>query len=609
VSDRAEAFGGPAPALIRERVLPAVDEMLFSSAPEAQDARATIIKENPVRQIVRVDVGGRVGAVFVKRFKCRHWRDALKSVAVGPRSAKEWRMAHRLLAAGIPTAIPLAIGRSARAARPRSAEPRGDHAGGSWASWETYLVTQEIADAASLRQWAMASPDRLTPQTRAPKRGDLPGLSPALRRAVIVEAGRFLARFHLARFSHRDTHAENILARIGNGRPPEVHLFMLDLHSLLLRWRLGRRHRERNMAFLMKSLRFCPVTTADRIRFLRSYLATMRGCAEDGVSGHALRVWTRGVTKRAAQVRRDYWRGRTRRCLLNSSRFTVERTDLGRVHRLREYSPGQLERAIQSHREALGRGEFLKRSPETNVTRVPAPGGEGPRLCVKEFCSRGLGHRLKDWLRPSPARRSWVASQALTVREIPTPRAVALVEPRRGLLRALVSPRDNSHYLITEDAGEAEPMNRYVRRRFSGAAGRRAFADKVAFLHCVADFLHALHAHGAYHHDLKSSNVLVRERAAPAGGVSWEIALVDLAAVTFHRRLSDSKRIKNLAQLNASLPKAISWADRIRFLRDYARGPLRFKRKRAAVREIIRRTLARSCTWERKGDRETHEKR
>jgi len=75
-----------------------------------------------------------------------------------------------------------------------------------------------------------------------------------------------------------------------------------------------------------------------------------------------------------------------------------------------------------------------------------------------------------------------------------------------------------------------------------------------------------LHRQGVYHNDLKDANIL----AAPArDGASVDLYLLDLEGVRQYRSLSESRRIKNLVQLNRTLGRHLSRTQRMMLLRAY----------------------------------------
>jgi hypothetical protein len=101
------------------------------------------------------------------------------------------------------------------------------------------------------------------------------------------------------------------------------------------------------------------------------------------------------------------------------------------------------------------------------------------------------------------------------------------------------------------------------------------------------------------HGDLKASHVLVADDGSRR---SW---LIDLEGVRFPRSLSEGARRESLAQLNASLPDAVSSALRWAGLGRYAcfepfvarsgEGPA--QATDAALRWIVARSLERQHRW------------
>jgi len=154
-----------------------------------------------------------------------------------------------------------------------------------------------------------------------------------------------------------------------------------------------------------------------------------------------------------------------------------------------------------------------------------------------------------------------------------TPRPIAIL--RKGL----------RGYLLTEEIQGAETI-------YEIARDGRMTGDQVDAL---ADLFAFLHREGIFHHDLKSANILwgSTERFKVPG---W--FLVDLEKVSYpRRRLMLKKRYLNLAQINASIPGAVSSAMRVRFyLRYMGRNTLTPADKQAiaAVMEISR---ARKHLW------------
>ena len=89
----------------------------------------------------------------------------------------------------------------------------------------------------------------------------------------------------------------------------------------------------------------------------------------------------------------------------------------------------------------------------------------------------------------------------------------------------------------------------------------------------LALWLRTIHESDVWQRDFKSSNILCRNS---------DFFMVDLDGVRI-RRLSEENKITNLAQLNASVSKALTIKDRLRFYHYYAADLRPTRRQRRAV--------------------------
>jgi hypothetical protein len=118
-------------------------------------------------------------------------------------------------------------------------------------------------------------------------------------------------------------------------------------------------------------------------------------------------------------------------------------------------------------------------------------------------------------------------------------------------------------------------------------------ASAEAVAGALADLALALHRDGAAHRDLKASHVRLAR-----SGRRLAARLLDLEDVRFPRRPRDSGRLRALAQLNASLPDAVSGRARCAAFRRYAGGlPFRGLDPDAALGRIAAASLARAHRW------------
>ena len=250
--------------------------------------------------------------------------------------------------------------------------------------------------------------------------------------------------------------------------------------------------------------------------------------------------------RRARDRRQRYlWRSRSGRCVKESSRFTRWEIEGRPGFRLREVPDADLRASL----EGLEASEPLHRSSRTRIWRRG-------KWVVKRFA------RIPN------ARAAWLGGHGLEVRGLRVARPQAWA----------------GHWLWMEDAGQ-ESLEAWFDKD-SGLGGARVRQELVTAL---TELLIRLHCRGVYHRDVRTSNLVWSPGQEPI--------LLDYGPVRFGRRVSARRRIKNLAQINASLPDTIEGGLRERALKDYiervgagdAYEPLRD--------EVVRISLAREHHW------------
>ena len=144
-------------------------------------------------------------------------------------------------------------------------------------------------------------------------------------------------------------------------------------------------------------------------------------------------------------------------------------------------------------------------------------------------------------------------------------------------------PTLSEAFLVMEDLGEDARLDHVALARYAGALDAALRREKRTLVLATARLFRALHAAGVYHGDLKAVNLFVRD--TPKGP---RIALADYDRVEFGRHVSDRRRLKNLAQLSASVAVCISMTDRLRFFREYsADDPVRAAAWKTWFRRVI----------------------
>ncbi len=376
-------------------------------------------------------------------------------------------------------------------------------------------------------------------------------------------AGKFTALLHEKGGIHRDYHAGNLLIlRDGS-------LALTDLFPLSFGDAIKEKERIEGLAHLIASL--LPIVGQSGIdELLDGYrersLAPLSAEDEDRILSRAIRIQRHHEASRAA------------RCMKNSSQFYQVRLPRLRISARRILPLEEVQAVLRDFQRAYREHpeEALKNAPESVVIKL-----ENARqipLCVKWYRKRGRLDSLKEWARGGRALRAWKAGNGLAARgiSIATPYAMAKT-PEGGYL--LME--------IAEGIGLDRLMSRLV--ALKGETVRRLkrnLADSLGY------FVGTLHAKGIYHADMKACNVLAStENETPS------LKLIDYDYVKFFDTLPAKFVIKNLVQINTSVPKEISRSLRFRFLRAYAENFRGAPEKKRLFREVWERSRGKTIVY------------
>ena len=238
-----------------------------------------------------------------------------------------------------------------------------------------------------------------------------------------------------------------------------------------------------------------------------------------------------------------FWARRESRCLGTNRYFRKIRRGTFRGFAVRDLPDAFLQRLLANPDAAFTRPDvrILKdsRTSTVAVLEMPTPVGPVP-LVLKRVNMRSWFEPVKNLLRRSQVLRSWVYGHALRDRWLSSPRPLAVFHRHRNGLPA-------EGYLLTEFVPEPTPLR----------------AGALQTLVKLARLLRVMHDRGVSHRDLKAANILLAQGTEPT--------LIDLVGVRTRVCLSDAKRAKELARLNASFldAPAVRFSDRLRFLRAY----------------------------------------
>jgi len=518
---------------------PALESGIVDRVEEIAGGRVgTKVKENNVRTVIRLGIeGDRALDLFLKIYRRPTGLGRLRRIFFGTRAANEWRVLRACRARRLPAPRAVLLGEG--------------HPG--WGPCADLFATLAIPEATLVTETA----ERLLAGGQAGRRG---------WRRLLRDVARTVRGLHDRGVDHRDLHLDNVLVE---GTPPPgspFALHLLDFHSARLR-RMRRSRRRRALAKLAFSLPRGASRT-DRLRLLLAY------AGEAGCDGGVIRTEWRQLERRIVRLERRRIRSRSRRCVVNSSRFRIERLDGFRLFRRTEIAASFFREALGEHARCIeAGGDRMWKAGRTNrISRFEAVlGGRREPLCVKEYRERKFLDRLKFLLGRRRGLAAWRAAHGLDVRGFRTAEALGFLLPRRG----------GSQYLVMRNMVAWERLDHHVLRRWPTVPRGAELEAKRGFIRATARLFARLHGAGVYHGDTKATNVLVLE----GGELGWEFLLVDTDRVVFRSRVGRRRRIKNLAQLHASVPICVTRADRLRFFREYVgEGPLGEEDKRTVRR-------------------------
>jgi tRNA A-37 threonylcarbamoyl transferase component Bud32 len=167
-------------------------------------------------------------------------------------------------------------------------------------------------------------------------------------------------------------------------------------------------------------------------------------------------------------------------------------------------------------------GEVLKKGDAVYVSHIT---WNNKNIVVKRYDHKGFIHSLRHTIKKSRARKGWLYAHFLGVLNIATPRALAYIEQRRGLLIW-------QSYLVTEYV-EGEKLRHFLRDE--DVTERQ----KLDAIQQVVGLLDMLWKYRVTHGDLKHTNVMITQNGP---------VLIDLDGMIVHRweLLYRNKRAKDM---------------------------------------------------------------
>jgi len=480
-----------------------------------QERGGEVLKESRWRwaALIRFSNGERV---FLKRDKTKDWIEGLKYLFSPSKGQKEFLIASQLEGRGLP--IPRPLGWVERVRK-------------GWVQ-ESYYLCEGIGTGVSFIEEAMKS--------REPR--------------SIHELAKTVRKFQEAGLFHRDLHGGNFLWE-------DENLFLIDLHRARIVKFLSLRRRLWDLSHLFHSLRSM-WGEEEQLRFLDQYF---EGRFDGSQKREMLRQTIHPIMGR---LQRRQWRSRTKRCLKESTEFTVQREKGVRYFRRRDFPLDRLKRVMGEHRDLVRERpvSLIKYSPEVMVSILK---DEAERICVKQFRYPSFWERMKEHFRRSKGFKSWRAANGARARGLPSLKPFALAERRdwTGLRES---------FLLMEAPVNDQEMDRYILKGFEDLKKKRLFIGTFA------RWLDGLHHRHLYHKDMKTCNILVSERAE-----TWSFHLLDFEDLLMDEDMNGGKLFKNLLQLNTSTPRVMTKVDRYRFFREYLRLNPIVKDQKVFLRKLV----------------------
>ncbi len=458
-------------------------------------------------------------ALFIKKFKAKNWKDRAKYLLLPSRAKREWHVSRAFQMKGVQVPVPVGVIERRR-----------------WGFLEeSFYVSEAIEEAEPLMDYF---------QERFGE-GDLKWEEE--KRRILRLLGDTVKRIHEGGLFHADLHTGNFLIR----KSGEGALYLIDLHSARLRKTLSQRQRFLNIAQLFYSLNFA-LGQGDKEIFLEAY-----GGKE--IPPSIFKPFLLRVEGLVHRIKMGHQRSRAKRCLRETTLFTSHRWKGYRVYRRRDVSGESIMEVIKGHREIVksSPSRLLKNSPKTVVSMVEMPQESGQRVCVKQYRYPTAWRKAKECFRYSRGRISWIAANELFRQGISDMKPLAYVENRCfGFLK--------ESFFMMESSPDYLEMDRYIIKSFGNGQSRDLIAKKRAFIKKFAQCIGRLHRARIFHGDLKTCNILVRERAG-----EWDFSFIDLDAVCIGTEVNVRRAMKNLVQINCSIPGFLGYSDRIRFLTWY----------------------------------------
>jgi tRNA A-37 threonylcarbamoyl transferase component Bud32 len=490
-----------------------------------QELHGKVIKESRLRWAAIFCLADQK-RIFLKRDRTKGWFESLKYLILPSKARKEWFIAHQLHRRNL--AVPRPLGWMEKI-----------HQG---MVQESYYLSEAVGSGISFIE-------------DCSKPGDPP---------LVGELASTVKKIHKAGLFHGDLHAGNFL---WDGSS----FFLADLHSAKITRGLSLSQRLWNLAHLFHSLRSA-WGEKEHSKFIEVYFE-----GESFDPRKKERVLQK-IHSWMNRLQRRQWRSRTKRCLKESSEFSVYREAGICYHHRRDYPLAVIKKRVEEHhRMVLEKSSGLvKSSPEVTVSILENGGG---KVSVKNHRPCAFWDSFREHFRRSRGMKAWIAGNGLKVRGVPSLRPLALME-----IRDWSGLRESSFLMEVSQAHQE--LDRYILQSLGD------FKEKRVFIKAFSKWLSQYHKKNLYHRDMKTCNILVSK-----GRDTWGFHLLDLEDVRLDKKVSGRELFKTFLQLNTSTPKTVATTDRFRFFGEYLRLNPIVKDRKSFLRRLIHESKRREVVY------------
>ena len=474
-----------------------------------------VIKESRLRwaALLTLPDGQRV---FLKRDRTKGWLESFKFLVLPSKGRKEWLIAYRLRKKNLNVPRPLGWMEKTHRGFVK----------------ESYYFSEAIGSGTSF----------------------IDDPAKAAEGSSIEELAKIVREIHDSGLFHRDLHAGNFLQ-------DGPSLFLTDLHRAEILRSLSPDQRLWNLSQLFHSLRSV-WGEGERLRFMEKYL---KGSP---LSLEKKEVLFQRIKSFMVRLQERQWKSRSKRCLKESTEFSIEKERGVHVYHRRDFPLDRLGKVLEEHLQGVKEKPSMlaKYSPEIVVSILKD--GEN-RICVKQFRYPRFWDVFKEHFRRPKGRKAWLAGNGLKARGIPSLLPLAFVETKNwfGWEEA---------FLVMEAHEMGREMDRYM------LEGLKDFRRRRLFIKAFGRWLSHFHKMNIYHQDMKTCNLLISEK-----GENWDFHLLDLEDVRLDERVDEGKLFKNLLQLNTSTPRLFTRVDRFRFFREYLKSNPIVKEEKIFLKRLI----------------------